>query len=206
MTLSFFPNIPAANNDPADDQPLMLINNGSINAWVSVDHIGFNVTNGGFHNIIHQVIQTVDPAPIVNINQIYSKLYIPNTSAATVDTQLFNMTGLGGISQLTGNNAIQDGYVWAGGLLFQWGIVSMSFPSGSTTGTVTFKDRVAGSIPFVNNCFIVLTTPLVTFLRLPTHDATVSVRQSSVNNLSFDWQFFTNSNQYIGFFWFAVGN
>lgn len=209
MTFTYFPNVPNAPDDPADDQPQMQVNTASISDLISVDHVGFNTTNGGYHKVIHQITQGSDPAAILGFNQVYSKSYTPDTTGGTADTQLFNRTSVGSISQLTGRLAGAsngtDGWVWAGGILLQWGTVSQAFSSGSTTGTVTFKDRVAGAIPFPNFCFNVQTTPLVSFASLPSSQASINIRQSTLSNTSFQWQFFTNSNQYIGFFWWAVG-
>jgi len=52
MTFSFSTTIPAANNDPSDDQPIMLTNNGSIAGLIAVNHIGFNTTGGGQHKFV----------------------------------------------------------------------------------------------------------------------------------------------------------
>lgn len=46
---SYNASIPAANDLPADDQPLMLTNFSSISGLVSQDHVGFNTANGGQH-------------------------------------------------------------------------------------------------------------------------------------------------------------
>lgn len=49
MTFTFDNTIPAANNNPSDDQPIMLNNNiADVGIW-GVDHIGFNSANGGTH-------------------------------------------------------------------------------------------------------------------------------------------------------------
>lgn len=41
--------IPAANNDPSSDQPIMLSNNVSEAGIWDIDHIGFNSNDGGTH-------------------------------------------------------------------------------------------------------------------------------------------------------------
>jgi len=51
-TFDLFPftdTIPAANNNPSDDQPLMLENNASTEGLLGVDHISFGENNGGTH-------------------------------------------------------------------------------------------------------------------------------------------------------------
>lgn len=49
MSFSFDDTIPAANNNPSFDQPVMLQNNVSNQGIWTVDHIGFNAANGGTH-------------------------------------------------------------------------------------------------------------------------------------------------------------
>lgn len=54
--MSSFPftnTIPAANNSPSNDQPLMLINNQSTASLLAIDHIGFNAAFGGDHLQMH---------------------------------------------------------------------------------------------------------------------------------------------------------
>lgn len=51
-TFSLFPftqTIPAANNNPSNDQPLMLENNSSTQGLIGVDHITFGLNDGGTH-------------------------------------------------------------------------------------------------------------------------------------------------------------
>jgi hypothetical protein len=53
MTFIFNPAIPAANNNPSVDQPDMLGNNVATDGIIAVDHIGFNLVNGGNHIQVH---------------------------------------------------------------------------------------------------------------------------------------------------------
>jgi len=53
MTFVFNPAIPAANNNPSVDQPDMLGNNVATDGIIAVDHIGFNLANGGNHLQMH---------------------------------------------------------------------------------------------------------------------------------------------------------
>ena len=220
--------IPLATNKPSVDQPNMKINTNSINSIIATDHLTFGTATGlltdGYHTTIHQPNQiiggqlnwnpvvgsgvpaAVTATKIAGVQQLFPILYTPDTAGATADTQLFSLTGGGGISQLTGNLVGNDGWAWLGGILIQWGVISMSFSSGSTTGTVTFKNRVAGAIPFPNNCFVVTANPLVSFMHKPASQASVNIQQSTLSNTSFTYQFYTNSGDYIGFIWMAIGN
>lgn len=220
-TYTYNPLIPAANNAPRNDQPVMQTNAASIQGIISVDHENFGIATNGYHTIVHQrtgsgtqnltrsgvgAVYANVPTSITGVNQVVAGLYTPDTTGSSSDTQLFNVTGLGGISQLTGNLSSQNGFVWVGGVLMQWGIVSRSFPAGSTTGSVIFKDRVTGAIPFPNSCFVVTANPLVNLLSLPSSQASVNIAPAFVSNLQFSYQFFSNSSAYIGFFWTAIGN
>lgn len=52
MSFTFNTTIPAAGNNPSNDQPIMLTNNVSNAAIWAVDHIGFNANNGGTHQTL----------------------------------------------------------------------------------------------------------------------------------------------------------
>ncbi len=211
--------IPNPPNNPSNDVPLMKINTDAIAQYVAVDHIAFNTNNSGYHTLVHQQIQgiwnavarTGSPAPTANFNQIYTLNYLPDYTGAGTNSQLFSGSDGGGVFQLTGLNAQSDGWAWSGGILIQWGRVttasSGSFPGGSASGSVTFKDRNAGpNIPFPSSCFIVIGTPIwSTASGSPNGAASVDINQTTLSNTKFDWKFNSNSANYIGFHWIAIG-
>src|SRR5262249_27010110 len=147
-------------------------NAASIQGIITVDHENFGIATNGYHTVIHQrtgagtqnvtrsgvgAVYANLPASIAGVNQLFAGRYTPDTTGATADTQLFSLTGAGGPSQLTGNFGSQEGWVWAGGMLFQWGRkIGLSGAWPTTDQTLIFKDRVAGAIPFANNCFVIL--------------------------------------------------
>ncbi len=205
-------NIPATNNNPSVDQPNMLTNNNSINSILGVDHNSFNIANGGYHTVIHEVTQVADPAAIASVNQVYAKNYTPDSTVTATDTQLFARTGLGSVSQLTGRLATglvgTDGWAWMGGMLIQWGTVSFSGGNAHETNTVTFQNRVSGAIPFPTQLYEVIAT-----LRVASSSETIASNTIAVRNLSatsFEWVFnsssATGSTKYPGFRWIAIGN
>lgn len=233
--IGYTENVPNGPNNPSDDWTPMHDNTNAIPNWTSIDHVGYNLAappNAGWHNLIHQQNQTVggqiawDPVlgsgvpaaitatKIANVQQTFPLNYTPDTTGGTADTQLFTMTGNGGISQLTGNFATTEGYVWSGGLLFQWGrVIGVTFVLNSRTGTVTFKDRGAApsTIPFPNNCFNVqLTQNLVAGGGSFTPNSFNNLFVKSISNTSFDWQWVNNWTSAGGatfnFYWFAIGN
>ena len=200
-TFTYNGGIPDAPNNPSVDQPKMKTNTDSINGIIGVDHVGFNVSTvpptGGYHTIIHSVLQGSDPAQIANIGQLYIKNYTP--PGGSTDTQLFFKTGAGGTSQLTGNKALNNGYQWLGGVLIQWGQVTST---ASTFQTLTFSTN---NIPFPTNCFTVITQPYGAGTPSGSQ-ATVQIRKSTVSNTSFEWAFITNGSNWTGFYWVAIGN
>lgn len=103
-TYSFDDSIPDAANNPSQDQPLMKINNQSTAALIDVDHYGFNVANGGYHDVIHQPPVLANPAAIPGIGQTFTK-------TVSGDQQLFYESGNGVVSQLSANQAIISGSI-----------------------------------------------------------------------------------------------
>lgn len=134
--------IPAANNNPSVDQPNMQQNTNSISNLILVDHLGFNVLNGGYHKVIHFNDQgTTTPGVVPGVGQLY-------TNTVSGDQQLFYESGSGLVSQLTPSGkafsiiSSTNGYVYVlGNILIQWGQVAVpivtpisyniDFPSGN---------------------------------------------------------------------------
>lgn len=200
--------IPLATNNPSQDQPDMKINTNSIDSLIAVDHVSFNTNNGGYHTLIHAISQTT---PFTNVGQIYTQDVTTNSTVSNTDTQQFYTSQNGVISQLTGalttNTATSDGWQWVGSVLLQWGFVSIS--TQTSTNTVTFKDRVAGAIPFPNNCFSI-TSSLVFSSSISSgsiNGASMGIVGSTVSKNGFGYKFNVPiANPSNGFYWFAVGN
>ena len=202
--------IPDAPNNPSQDQPKMQTNTNSIRSLVEIDHIGFGNNQGGYHKTVHQPVvgiggQTswnpivgsvgrlaVEAAKILGVQQEFILNYTTDSPTPATDTQLFSMTGKGGVSQLTGNAAQQEGWCWCGGILLQWGEVN----SALATDTVTFKGRsgTTNTIPFPNNCFGITIQP---------RGVTVKNINAAVTATTFTWGSNVANNI---FFWFAWGN
>lgn len=171
------------------------------NTSFGVDHVPFATTpNNGYHRTIRQIPRAapdpLDPLPITGINQLYTK-------TVSGDTQLFAMTGDGGISQLTGYNANVRGWQYIGGVLLQWG--GKSIPSGVQNNTVVVTFTDSGGIDFsstpynVQLCFITNSSPS------SSSNAEIAV-QGSLSSTGFT----VRSNQntagaYPSFYWFCIG-
>lgn len=144
MTFPFDPTIPAAPNDPADDQPLMQTNFASINSWTNVDHVPFNTSPAGTHKQVTFSSNNV-PAPPVSPPQLFT-----NTVAGL--PQLFFYSGDAAHSS-TQYSAATDGTTFAlGGIIIKWGMVA------APTDNVAINFPVA----FPNNCFSIVVTPVKT--------------------------------------------
>ncbi len=116
-------NIPDAPNNPSNDQPLMKTNtNSDFGIW-NVNHIGFNQLNGGFHTIVQQGPQTLDPAPLAGFGQTYTKTILG-------DQQLFYESGNGIITQITSSAGVGFNNV-------------PTILSGTFTSAAAFKNIVA---------------------------------------------------------------
>jgi hypothetical protein len=146
MNLNYNADIPAANNNPSDDQPLMLTNTNSTRSWVTIDHFGFEDNNGGLHKQTRIINQLAIPANLTtSMGTIYTKL--ATSTGALKESNIFFTPGTSGneyqitrvitasfalFGALTANyNGVGANFSggWTflpGGLLFQYGSVSLA--------------------------------------------------------------------------------
>lgn len=82
--INYTENIPAANNDPSDDQPNMLQNTNAINTWNNVDHIGFEDNDGGLHKFVRLNAKNDPGAQSGNQGAIFSQSGSVDTNALLV--------------------------------------------------------------------------------------------------------------------------
>lgn len=140
-TFTYDNTVPAASNDPSNDQPLMLTNAQSIASIWDVDHIGFGAANGGTHNKATLRAQGSVPVSIADEIILYSKddsnavpqLFFAPESAATPVQMTTKPSGAAAVS--IGAN----GYTFLpGGLLLQWGSTVLNTTSQAITFPVAF--------------------------------------------------------------------
>lgn len=162
---------------------------------LAVDHVDNNGEPGsnpaGYHTVIHQVTQAGAPATIAGVNQIFS-MVPPSNIPSNGDTQLFTKTGIGGLSQMTGNSA---NFVWCAGVLFQWGT-----QAGSSSSSVP----VSFSPAFPNNCYNVTVVP-IRAASSPGSDFSTCVVTGSVSTTGFTIGNI-GGHTIAGWYWFAIGN
>lgn len=176
---------------------------------LAVDHIDNNGQPGsqpsGYHKDIHMVPQgtwdsstrTGAPAQIAGINQLAALNWTPSYAGATADTQLFNITGGGGVSQLTGNLNFSEGWAWMGGMLMQWGTVT----STSQNGTVSFTLRTGAGIDFPTKALAITCTP---FVNASTNHVSSIYVQDFITT-GFTWYQADRATSQQGFYWVAIG-
>lgn len=139
----FNSSIPAAANNPSDDQPDMLINNQSTESLLGEDHISFNENNGGYHTAIHfdQTTSYV-PTPPVSPPQLFT-----NTVAGL--PQLFYYSGDSTHSSTQYVASGNGSTFLLGGIIIKWGQFTAS-NAGPT--------NVSFTSAFPNNCYSVTLT------------------------------------------------
>lgn len=183
-----------------------------------VDHYAFSnvASNIGYHKVVHMVaISTVASNPPNNFPivppagaPLAGELFTTQSNIGLAsDEILWYQSGGGKLAQMTVNLnpvAKTNGNTFIpGGMILQWGQVTST---ASTFQTLTFSTASGtDNIAFPNNCFAVFTQPYGSGT-VPGDTATVEIRKSSLSNLSFQWAYVTNSGQYTGFFWWALGN
>ncbi len=145
----------------------------------------------GYHTIIHQVTQAAKPAAIPGVNQVFAMIPPSNIPPGT-DPQLFNLTGNGGFSQMTGDFSTENGYVWCAGILLQWGKVT-----GLASGT-----PVNFNVPFPTAFFNIQLTALGNISYVVKIGSTTPIQASFIPLI-----FNTSAVPTTGsFYWFAIGN
>jgi hypothetical protein len=177
---------------------------------LAIDHVDNNGQPGsqpaGYHTIIHEVPQT-NVSTIAGYNQLFSG--VPGTLSVNSvttpeippggDEQLYSLTGGGKLAQLTGSIYVytpftaNNGYFWAGGFLFQWGV---KFSPGAT-GNVLFSSP---NINFPTACYMVQITA--------DRGGTTSAQQTSLNGppLKTGFSYTGSGAGPNAIYWLAIGN
>jgi hypothetical protein len=209
--MAYQPTIPTGFVPLNQDYLNLQENFSQINTQFNVDHVPLTSTSGnppnGYHTVIHNATQTnVTTQP--GINQLFAGVpgtLIVNgiTTPATPpngDTQLYSLTGNGGLSQLTGNNASASGYQVFGGVILQWALITMGpLTGGKKFGPVNFP------IAFPNACFSITTSLIAKDNTVTSSDNTLAVY--AVENTGFSWIFnYSSTTSYTQFYYMAIGN
>jgi hypothetical protein len=170
---------------------------------LGIDHVNNNGQPGtqpaGYHTTIHQVSQAA-AITVTGYNQVFAgvpgTLIVNGTTTPAIpaggDTQLYALSSLGKLSQLTGYNAATAGFCWSGGILFQWGTT----PPSSVNLPVNFP------ITYPNNIFNVQ----VTAIRASGGSFTTNFSVTGQTTAGFTIVNANSSATSLAYFWLAIGN
>lgn len=152
--MSTFPintTIPAANNDPADDQPLMQANFANINSYVQVDHINPAATGAGQHKQVtfnSNNVPTPPTSPPILFTNIQDGAGNALPGSPAVPELFFYSGPSAGVSQNQYVSTQNGSVLLMGGIIMKWGVYTVPLPGG--TQVVPFP------VSFPNNCFSVV--------------------------------------------------
>jgi len=159
MTFSYNRNIPDGPNNPSVDQPKMKINTNSTDDIVAVDHVSFNLSNGGQHKSIHfNQDASYVPVPPVSPPELFTQPGIPNPGAGSIP-QIFFYSGNAAQSANQYSNAANFSTFLLGGLILKGGSV---VGAGGPSQIVTYSTLVPALAPFPNATLAVYLTKKVT--------------------------------------------
>jgi len=211
---SYQPNIPTGFVDLDLDYQSLQGNFQQLDTTFGIDHTLFsnNTAQNGYHTNIHMIPHSTTvtnppnnqpvaaPSAVAGYGQLFDATI---NDGINTDQALYFLTGGNRLTQLTSNFqpvSSNNGYTYLpGGLILQWGFVTST---ASTYQTLNFSTN---NINFPNNCFIIFTQPYGSGT-VPGSQATVEIRKSTISKTLFEWVFVTNSGEYTGFFWVAIGN
>ncbi len=150
MTIfTYSPTIPNPPDDPADDVSQMQTNSASIFGLIAIDHVGFNLTNGGQHKqVTFNAPLGSDPGQPTPISTLYTKT---SSSSNTQDLYFQNGSAVSGVNQLTGGG----GYVTTWAQFASYGGVnpfpqSLSF-TGFNVSSIVQTDIGTYTVSFIRN-------------------------------------------------------
>ncbi len=155
--MSTFPintSIPAAGNDPADDQPEMQSNFANISGYLQVDHTNPNATGAGQHDQVTFNSNNVPSVPTALVGGNYQGITFTNTVGAGNVDHLFHYAGTAtSSSNQYVANANGSTYM-LGGMIIKWGTNAITnasqnfpvaFPNGAYSMVVASRDASLGS-------------------------------------------------------------
>lgn len=148
MTISYNNNIPAANNNPSSDQPLMQQNTNAVDTILQTDHVSFNTAGGGRHNQVtfnsnNPPGSPVSPPVLFTNNQDGAGNALPGSVS-----ELFFYSGDAASSQNQFVSQANGSVIVMGGIIIKWGTANL--PGTGFNQPVTFP------VAFPNNCFSVV--------------------------------------------------
>ena len=212
--MTFNPNIPRPTDLLSNSQGDLLANNTNLNAIFARNHIALNVaTNKGKHTFIEMPASAGIPTPVPGLIAGEGTLY---TKTATSITNLFYTADAGAkqyqltraidasfalfatntayVSSPVNSNTVSGGWSFLpGGMLFQYGIVTINGSPGATA--VTYP------VAFASPAYMLQVTAITSSSG---GDQTAAIRVSQGSNTGFNINS-SSTGTVTGFNWMAVG-
>jgi hypothetical protein len=182
---AFTPNIPAPNNDPSDDQPLMTDNFTAIQQDLDTNHVAISdTTNRGKHKYLQMPEQASAPATAANEGALYTK------EAQSTTNLFFRRESNGSEIQLTAAfapSSATNGYTYLpGNIQLAWG---SNTATGGTTTNISFSRNFSASAYSVVTTMHRNDSNVDTIYIVPSSISTnqFQVRNTSGTNRTFTW-------------------
>jgi hypothetical protein len=131
--------IPASNNNPSVDQPVMLQNNIATNGILAVDHVTFNETQGGTHKQVTFSSENLPTTPLDPISVLYTN---PGTASTNAELFYINASGTFLLSSIKAFAAITGS---TGVALSQFNIPTISRTSAGRYNLTLSPNVVTGT-------------------------------------------------------------
>jgi len=192
--------IPQGNTFLSVDVNNIRNNFNQLNTTYAVDHIPLTqVANNGIHKQVNMLNQGT-PALLGDLN-LYANT-AAGSSSLWVQTAIQNLplfsgpasAGPSGSTSLFGNVQVRWGNSTIGTV-----INSGSFAEGNAAGTTTFAAFAGGNI------YAVYCIPYWSTAGTPGSAASVSPRANTLTASTFAWKLQSQSADYTGFYWLALG-
>jgi len=195
--LTYTENLPNPPNLPSQDVGNMNTNTTSVNRiFVSatnptLDNVGFNNADGGFHRQVSMKNQAADPGLQAQHGVLFA---VANGGISWPFLQnALGVFQLAGSASANNPDMAQEGYSFLpGGILIQWGREL----TGGGIGTVTYATN---NVAFPTTCFVVLVTPITTG-----GSGLNPIGTFGLLNTSFSWSWAASVIN-VGFSWVAIG-
>lgn len=160
--------IPAANNDPADDQPLMQQNYSNIASYLAVDHIPAGATGNGFHKQVTYYTENTPSSPTdptsISFTAQASTLSQTKGSASSIAQNFFrNQNGIFPINGIRAFGVFASSINPVTTFLNGFNVESISGQNAVYTITLTTNAVVGNNIAVITNTAGNTSTPSYTF-------------------------------------------
>ena len=189
--MSYTVNIPATGQSLGNSRPQVVGNFNYINTAFAINHVAFNQVNVGKHYKVEMPRQSPSPTPAAAEGFLFTKLangitkLIWKRDAGATDIELTNVNP---------TNAQKGSTFLPGGLLLQWGKVSLA----AGTANVTFQETFTSGGVTANPWSITLT-----LANSPTTVSVLGVSGSGLSGAGFTINSFQGLNQSV--YYMAIG-